>query len=65
MDYSIQQRPWTFDWTLDQLERAHDLLADSGGLRQIIDVLWDDLSEHYIALVDCDESMAIRLNLSV
>ncbi len=63
MDYDIQRRPWTFDWSLDQLERAQDYLLAGHNLRRIIYVLYDDSTDHYIALVDCDDQTACFLSL--
>ena len=63
MDYDIQQRPWTFDWSLEQLERAQDYLMARDSLRRIIYILYDDCTDHYIALVDCDELTACYLCL--
>ena len=63
MDYDIRIKPWTFDWTLEQLERAHDYLGIRDGLRQIIYVLYEDSTDHYIALIDCDDRTATYLCL--
>lgn len=54
---------WTFDWDLEQLTRAQDLLLGGDSLRRIIYLLYEDMTDHYIALVHCDEQTAVHLCL--
>lgn len=65
MDYAIQTRPWTFDWTLEQLERAHDYMAAHTEVLNIIYVLYEDSTDHYIVVAQCTEATAVYINLIV
>ena len=60
---------YTLDYTLDQLERCHDLIARGMPIR-IIHVLCEDSKgfsshweDHYIVLVDCDDATYLMLCL--
>ena len=54
---------YTFDYSLDQLERCHDYLYTGFHIARIIHILYDDLKDHYIVLVDCDSKTATFLSL--
>lgn len=56
---------YTLDYTLDQLERCHDRIAAGLPVR-IIHILCEDRSsweDHYIVIIDCDESTYLMLCL--
>lgn len=48
----MTKRIWTLDLTEDQLNRVQDM-ASVDTLR-IIHVMYDDLTEHWVTLVECD-----------
>jgi len=50
-----------FDLTLDQLERVQQL--GHTGYFRIIHILYDDLTDHYVTLVDCDDRLAVWIAL--
>ncbi len=54
---------YTFDYSLEQLDRCQDYLNDSFSLARIIHILYDDLRDHYIVLVDCEPKTATFLSL--
>ncbi len=54
---------YTFDYSLEQLDRCQDYLNDSFSLARIIHILYDDLLDHYIVLVDCEPKTATFLSL--
>lgn len=55
---------YTFDLSLEQLSSVQDYVRkhDSQLLR-IIHIMYDDLTDHYIALVDCEPRHATLLAL--
>ena len=54
---------YTFDYTLDQLDRCQDHLYTGFTIARIIHILYDDLRDHYIVLVDCEPKTATFLSL--
>ena len=54
---------YTFDYSLDQLERCHDYVYMGFDLARIIHLLYDDLRDHYIVIIDCDSKTAVFLSL--
>jgi hypothetical protein len=54
---------YTFDYSLDQLDRCQDYILGRCHLARIIHILYDDLEDHYITLVDCDAPTATLLSL--
>lgn len=50
-----------FDLNLDQLNRVQDLRCQ--GYFRIIYITYDDLTEHYVTLVECDDRMATWIEL--
>lgn len=51
----------TFDLNLDQLNRVQDLKTQ--GYFRIIHIMYDDLTDHYVTLVECDDRMATWIEL--
>ena len=54
---------YTFDYSLDQLDRAQDYVLARYNIACIIRIMYDDLTDHYITLVDCDSKTATLLSL--
>ena len=54
---------YTFDYSLAQLEQCHDYVLARHNIARIIHLLYDDHSDHYIALIDCDPKTALLLSL--
>jgi hypothetical protein len=54
---------YTFDYTSTQLDRCQDYVISRYRIAFIIPVLYPDLSDHYIAVIDCDASTATLLSL--
>ena len=54
---------YTFDYSLEQLDRAQDYVLDRYNIARIIHLHLDDLLDHYITLIDCDPATATLLNL--
>ena len=54
---------YTFDYSLAQLDRCQDYVLGRCHLARIIHILYDDLEDHYITLVDCDAPTATLLSL--
>jgi len=54
---------YTFDYSLDQLERCHDYVNTRHNIARIIHLLYDDLLDHYIVIIDCDPPTATLLGL--
>ena len=54
---------YTFDYSLDQLDRCQDYVLARYNIARIIHILYDDLEDHYIVLVDCDAKTATFLSL--
>ncbi len=50
-----------FDLNLSQLNRVQDLKTQ--GYFRIIHIMYDDLTEHYVTLVECDDRMATWIEL--
>ena len=44
---------YTLDYTFDQLDRLQDLIDSAQPIR-IIHLLYEDTTDHYIVLVDCE-----------
>ncbi len=54
----------TLDLDIDQLSRVQDYVRDhSSHLLRIIHIMYDDLSDHYITLVECEPKTATLLHL--
>ncbi len=51
----------TFDLNMDQLNRVQDLRCE--GYFHIIHIMYDDLTDHYVTLVECDDRMATWIGL--
>jgi hypothetical protein len=54
---------YTFDYTLEQLDRCQDHVYTGYTIARIIRIRYDDLLDHYIVLVDCDPKTATLLSL--
>jgi len=54
---------YTFDYSLEQLDRAQDHLYSGYTIARIIHIVYDDLQDHYIVLIDCDSKTATLLSL--
>lgn len=54
---------YTFDYSLDQLDRCQDLVYMGYTIARIIRIQYDDLLDHYIVLVDCDSPTRVFLSL--
>jgi hypothetical protein len=54
---------YTFDYSLAQLDRCQDYVLARYNIARIIHILYDDLEDHYITLVDCDAPTATLLSL--
>jgi len=54
---------YTFDYSLAQLDRCQDYVLDRYDIARIIHIQFDDLLDHYIALIDCDPATATLLSL--
>jgi hypothetical protein len=55
---------YTFDLSLEQLSAVQDYVrSHDSQLLRIIHVMYDDLSDHYITLVDCEPKTATFLAL--
>ena len=54
---------YTFDYSLAQLDRCQDLAYMGYTIARIIHIQFDDLLDHYIALIDCDPATATLLCL--
>ena len=54
---------YTFDYSLDQLEQCHDYVLARYNIARIIHILYDDLEDHYITVIDCDSKTALLLSL--
>ena len=53
---------YTFDFDFDQLDRCQDLVLHRWNMR-IIHIIFDDLQDHYITVIDCDSETAVWLSL--
>ena len=54
---------YTFDYSLTQLEQCHDYVLARYNIARIIRILYDDLEDHYITVIDCDAKTATLLSL--
>jgi len=54
---------YTFDYSESQLDRCQDYVLARYPIARIIHVLYEDLEDHYITLVDCDAPTATLLSL--
>lgn len=54
---------YTFDYSLSQLEQCHDYVLARYNIARIIHILYDDLEDHYITVIDCDAKTATLLSL--
>jgi hypothetical protein len=54
---------YTFDYSLTQLDRCQDYVLDRYNIARIIQILYDDLEDHYITVIDCDAKTATLLSL--
>jgi len=54
---------YTFDYSLSQLEQCHDYVLARYNIARIIHLLYDDLEDHYITVIDCDAKTATLLSL--
>jgi hypothetical protein len=54
---------YTFDYSLAQLDRCQDLVDTGYSIARIIHIVYDDLKDHYIVLVDCEPKTATFLSL--
>jgi hypothetical protein len=55
----------TLDLSLEQLDRVHDYILPRTDplLLRIIHILCDDLTDHYITLIECNPTTATFLRL--
>ena len=55
----------TLDLSLEQLDRVQDYIIPRADplLLRIIHILYDDLTDHYITLVECEPTTATFLRL--
>jgi hypothetical protein len=54
----------TLDLTLEQLDRVQDYVHPRNTpLLRIIHLLYDDLTDHYITLIECEPKTATLLQL--
>lgn len=54
---------YTFDYSFAQLDRAQDYVLARYPIARIIHLLYDDLEDHYITVIDCDAPTATLLSL--
>ena len=54
---------YTFDYTESQLDRCQDYVLTHYHITRIIHILFDDLRDHYIVVIDCDAKTATLLSL--
>ncbi len=54
---------YTFDYALDQLDRCQDYVLARYNIARIIHLLYDDLLDHYIVIIECDAPTATLLSL--
>lgn len=54
---------YTFDLSLEQLDRCQDYVLARYPIARIIRIMYDDLEDHYITLIDCDAPTATLLSL--
>ena len=54
---------YTFDYSESQLDRCQDYVLARYPIARIIRILYDDLQDHYITVIDCDAKTATLLSL--
>lgn len=54
---------YTFDYSEQQLDRCQDYVLARYNIARIIHLLYDDLLDHYIVIIDCDAPTATLLSL--
>ena len=54
---------YTFDYSESQLDRCQDYVLQRYNIARIIHILYDDLADHYITVIDCDPKTATLLSL--
>ena len=54
---------YTFDYSESQLDRCQDYVLARYDIACIIRILYDDLQDHYITVIDCDPPTATLLSL--
>ena len=54
---------YTFDYSETQLDRCQDYVLARYHIARIIHLLYDDLQDHYITVIDCDPPTATLLSL--
>ena len=54
---------YTFDYDESQLLRCQDYVLARYDITRIIHLLYDDLLDHYIVVIDCDPATATLLSL--
>lgn len=54
---------YTFDYDESQLDRCQDYVLARYHITRIIHILFDDLRDHYIVVIDCDPATATLLSL--
>ena len=54
---------YTFDYSETQLDRCQDYVLARYPIARIIRILYDDLQDHYITVIDCDAKTATLLSL--
>jgi len=54
---------YTFDYSETQLDRCQDYVFARYDIACIIRILYDDLEDHYITVIDCDAKTATLLSL--
>ena len=58
----MDKRFYAWDLTLTQLERVQGLQCFSGYFH-IIHILYDDLTDHYVVLAECEPRIATWIEL--
>lgn len=53
----MERRIYTWDLTLEQLNRVQDLKSFRGYFH-IIHIMYDDLTDHYVVLAECEPRIA-------
>ena len=54
---------YTFDYSLTQLDRCQDYVHERYNIARIIHLVYDDLKDHYVCVIDCDPATATLLTL--
>lgn len=58
----MERRIYTWDLTLEQLNRVQELRSFRGYFH-IIHILYDDLTDHYVVLAECDSKINTWVSL--